>query len=231
MLYIVATPIGNLSDITLRAIETLKSADFIIAENPNNTRRLLTHYGITGKKLVQFAEHNEQKILSRLRQGFGGQASIIPQLSTQNGALVTDAGTPGISDPGFRLVRACVEAGIKITPIPGPSAAIAALSAAGLPTDRFLFVGFLARKEVQLIKTIKLAKETESTLIGYDSPFRIAKTVELIAKHFPDCKIVVARELTKIYEEFIRGTAQEVLAELKSRAKIKGEITLLISFK
>lgn len=221
MLNIVATPIGNLADITFRAVETLKGTDFIIAENPNNTRKLLTRYSIANKQLIQFAEHNEQKMLPKLAE----------MLKNKNGCLVTDAGTPGISDPGFRLVRACVEAGIKVIPVPGPSATIAALSASGLPTDRFLFVGFVPRKEVQLTKTIELSKQTESTLIGYDSPFRIAKTVELIAKHFPESRVVVARELTKIYEEFIQGTAREVSKELSSRDKIKGEITLLVSFK
>src|SRR3989338_3488918 len=221
MLFIVSTPIGNLKDITLRAVETLKSADFIIAENPAHSSRLLQHYQIPKKKIIQFAEHNEHKALP----------NIISQLSTANVALITDAGTPGISDPGFRLVRACVEAGIKVVPIPGPSAVIAALSAAGLPTDRFLFVGFLPRKENSLIKTVRLAKETASTLIGYDSPFRIAKTVELIAKNFPEAKVVVARELTKVYEEFIRGTAEQVSTDLKSKRTIKGEIAILISFK
>lgn len=221
MLYIVATPIGNLKDITLRALEILKSSDFIIAENPRHSQKLLNHYEIPKKTIIQFAEHNEKKVLS----------TIISQLSTQNGALITDAGTPGISDPGFRLVRACVEAEIKVIPIPGPSATLAALSASGLPTDRFLFVGFLPRKEAQLVKIVNLAKDTESTLVGYDSPFRIKKTVELIAKSFPESKIVVARELTKIHEEFIRGTSKAVAEELSKHANIKGEITLLASFK
>ncbi|MBI4049382.1 MAG: 16S rRNA (cytidine(1402)-2'-O)-methyltransferase [Candidatus Doudnabacteria bacterium] len=221
MLYIVATPIGNLKDITFRALAALKECDFIIAENPAHSSKLLQHYQIPKKKIIQFAEHNEQKVLS----------SIISQLSTSDGALITDAGTPGISDPGFRLVRACVETGIKVIPIPGPSAAIAALSASGLPTDRFLFVGFLPRKEGQLMKVVNLAKITESTLIGYDSPFRIKKTVELIAKNFPESKIVIARELTKLHEEFIRGSADEVAAELTKRDSVKGEITVLVSFK
>ncbi|MBI4363486.1 MAG: 16S rRNA (cytidine(1402)-2'-O)-methyltransferase [Candidatus Doudnabacteria bacterium] len=221
MLYIVATPIGNLQDITLRAIEILKAADFIIAENPRNSLKLLKHYAIPSKKIVQFAEHNEHKVLP----------TIISQLSTGDGALITDAGTPGISDPGFRLVRACVEKEIKVVPIPGPDSATAALSASGLPTDRFLFVGFLPRKKTALGKILSLAKDTESTLVGFDSPFRIKKTVELIAKNFPESKIVVARELTKIYEEFIRGTAVEVATELLKRDNVKGEITILISFK
>lgn len=221
MLYVVATPIGNLSDITLRAIETLKAADFIIAENPKHSSKLLDHYQIPKKKIVQFAEHNELRVLP----------TLISNLKSQTAALITDAGTPGISDPGFRLVRAAVEAGIKVVPIPGPSAVVAALSASGLPTDRFLFVGFLPRKETALIKTANLAKETESTLVAFDSPFRVAKTLQILIKNFPESKIVIARELTKIHEEFIRGTPDAILAELKQKASIKGEVTMLISFK
>lgn len=219
MLYIVATPIGNLSDITLRAIETLKQSDFIIAENPMNSGKLLQHYEIK-KPFHQFAEHNEKKVLE----------SLILKLKSSNGALITDAGTPGISDPGFRLVRACVEAGIKVVPIPGASAVIAGLSASGLPTDRFLFVGFAPRTENKLIKAISLGQETESTVIFYESPFRIVKSLEFIAKHFPDCRVVVARELTKVYEEFLRGNPQEVLSKL-TKENTKGEFTILVSFK
>src|SRR3990167_10961434 len=220
MLYVVATPIGNLSDITLRAIETLKGADFIIAENPAHSSRLLQHYQIPKKKIIQFAEHNEHKALP----------NIISQLSTANGALITDAGTPGISDPGFRLVRACVEAGIKVVPIPGANAAISALSVSGLPTDRFLFIGFAPRTENKLIKTVLLGKDTESTVIFYESPFRIVKSLEFIQKHSPDCHVVVAREITKVYEEFLRGAPSEILPKL-TKENTKGEFTVLISFK
>ncbi len=221
MLYITATPIGNLKDVSFRALEILKSADVIIAENPSHTRRLLDHYEIKPRRMVQFAEHNELQIIDRLTD----------ELKTSVGCLVSDAGTPAIADPGFRLVRACVEAGIEVVPIPGANAALTALSASGLPTDRFLFVGFLPKTEPKLIKILKQALAAESTLVAYESPQRIKKTLETVAKLYPACHVSVARELTKLHEEFIRGTAGEVNEQLKTRANIKGEITLLISFK
>ncbi|MDP4000976.1 MAG: 16S rRNA (cytidine(1402)-2'-O)-methyltransferase [bacterium] len=221
MLYIVSTPIGNLKDITLRALETLSACDFIIAENPKNSLRLLTHYKIPKKEIRQFAEHNEKKVLD----------SLVEKLGNKNGCLITDAGTPGISDPGFRLVRACVEAKIAVSSIPGSTAAIAALASSGLPTDRFLFVGFLPRTETKIIKLITLGKETESTLIAYDSPHRIIKTVGFINNAFPDSQVVVTREMTKLHEEIIRGKPNEVLENLETKPSIKGEITILISFK
>lgn len=220
MLYIIATPIGNLKDITLRALETLKSVDFIIAENPSHTATLLNHYEIK-KPLVQFADHNETIALPK----------ILKKLETENGALVSDAGTPGISDPGFRLVRACREKNIAITPTPGPSAAITALCASSLPTDKFLFIGFFQKTEPKVLKAINEARDTESTLIAYESPQRILKTLTTINKYRPDCKVVIARELTKLHEEFLTGTPSEVITTLKSKPSIKGEITLLISFK
>src|SRR3989344_6483921 len=198
MLYIVSTPIGNLKDITLRALEVLKEADFIIVENPRNSLKLLKHYEIPNKPIFQFAEHNEQKALE----------TLIPKLKSQNGALITDAGTPGISDPGFRLVRACVNEGIKVVPIPGASSVITALAVSGLPTDRFLFIGFIPRTEGKLIKTVELSKSTESTLIFFDSPHRIKKTAALVAKNHPTAKMVITRELTKVYEEVVRGSAE-----------------------
>ncbi len=221
MLYIIGTPIGNLGDMTLRAIETLKNVSLIIAENPGHTQKLLQHFEIKDKKLVQFADHNELAVLDRL----------VDRLKTEDAALVSDAGTPGISDPGFRLVRACIAANIPVTPIPGASAIISALSASGLPTDRFLFVGFLPKTEPKVSKILEQAKNTESTLAAYESPQRIIKTVQLIAKLHPTAHIVVARELTKLHEEFIRGASTEVLKNLKQRPSIKGEITLLISWK
>ncbi len=221
MLYIVATPIGNLKDITLRAIETLRQADFIIAENPTHTAKLLRHYDIPKKELVQFADHNEQKVLPKL----------LEKLAASHGALVSDAGTPGVSDPGFRLVRACVEKNIQIQSIPGASAVIAALAASGLPTDKFLFVGFLPKTEPKLLQALEEARATQSTLIVYESPQRISKTLQSIAKAYPSARVVVARELTKLHEEFIRGTATEVATALQKRVSIKGEIVLLVSFK
>ena len=221
MLYIVSTPIGNLKDITLRAIETLTTADFIIAENPLKSLKLLNHYTIPKKPIHQFAEHNELKMLPKL----------VDLLRSGNGCLITDAGTPGISDPGFRLVRECLREKIKIIPIPGVSAAITALSASGLPTDRFTFMGFIPKTEKKIMDAVMIGKNNESTLVFYDSPFRIKKTAAIIANQFPDCHMVVGRELTKLYEEFIRGTAAEVAHKLDQLSTIKGEITIILSFK
>ncbi|MBI2607326.1 MAG: 16S rRNA (cytidine(1402)-2'-O)-methyltransferase [Candidatus Doudnabacteria bacterium] len=221
MLYLVATPIGNLKDITLRALETLSACDFIIAENPKNSLKLLQHYQIPKKQIIQFAEHNEQRVLP----------TLIPKLKSQNACLITDAGTPGISDPGFRLVRACIQEGIEVVSVPGPSAVLTALTTSGLPTDRFLFVGFLPRTENKIVKLIKLGHETASTLIAFDSPHRIIKTVGFIKNIHPDCKIVVARELTKLHEELLQGTPEKVLEKLNAMPSVRGEITLLVSFK
>lgn len=221
MLYVVATPIGNLSDITLRAIETLKQSSIIIAENPLHTKKLLDHYEIKGKKLIQFAEHNEQKVLP----------GIVSQLASQDASLVTDAGTPGISDPGFRLVRACVGAGIEVVSIPGANAATTALVASGLPTDKYIFFGFAPKTEPKLIRMLEEAKTVEATAVYYESPQRISKTAAWVAKKFPKASVAVARELSKIHEEFIRGTSEQVSETLKSRKVIRGEITVLVSFK
>lgn len=221
MLSIVATPIGNLGDMTFRAVEVLREANFIIAENPLHTAKLLKHFEIPKKELVQFADHNEQRMLPK----------VLDRLEQEHGALVSDAGTPGISDPGFRLVRACVEKNVQIQNIPGASAIITALAGSGLPTDRFLFVGFLPKTEPKLLQALESGLQTGSTLVIYESPQRIGKTVEAIAKKYPSAQIVVARELTKMHEEFIRGSAVEVTAVLKKRTSIKGEIVLLVSFK
>lgn len=221
MLYVIGTPIGNLGDISLRAIEILKNVPLIIAENPGHTQKLLQHLNIRNKQLAQFAEHNELKVLDKL----------VGRLRTEDAALVSDAGTPGISDPGFRLVRAAVAAGITVTSIPGPSAAISALSASGLPTDRFLFVGFLPKTEPKLVKILEQVKTIDATLVAYESPQRIIKTVQLIHGFDSQAQVVIARELTKLHEQFLRGNTEEVLTELKNKTSVKGEITLLISFK
>jgi 16S rRNA (cytidine1402-2'-O)-methyltransferase len=176
---------------------------------------------MTKKEVVQFAEHNEQQVVKELTR----------RLAKQDGCLITDAGTPGISDPGFRLVRECIKEGIAVVPIPGPSAAITALSASGLPTDRFLFLGFLPKTAAKTIEALKAAVDAEATAIFYESPERIRKTLNYIANAFPSCQVVIARELTKIHEEFLRGTPYEVLEKLKEKSSIKGELTVLISFK
>jgi 16S rRNA (cytidine1402-2'-O)-methyltransferase len=221
MLYIVATPIGNLSDMTLRGIETLKACSLIIAENPSHTKHLLDHFSITGKKMVQFAEHNEAIVIEKL----------VAELKNIDGCLVSDAGTPGISDPGFRLVRECIKQNITVIPIPGANAATTALSSSGLPTDRYIFFGFLQKTEPKLLEALSLAQKSEATAIIYESPQRIIKSVSTIAKKFPNAQVVVARELTKLHEEFIRGTATEALTQLMAKTSIKGEIVLLVSFK
>lgn len=221
MLYIVPTPLGNLDDTTNRARTVLEECDFVIAENPAQTHKLMQLLKLPKKEVVQLADHNEKLLADKLTT----------RLKTETAGLVSDAGTPTISDPGFRLVRACREQGIEVVSLPGPNAAITALAGSGLPTDKFIFVGFLPKTEPKLINIIEESKGIEATLVAYDSPQRIAKTVSILNEHFPDVKICIARELTKMHEEYINGTAKEVLEILNSRQSIKGEITLLISFK
>lgn len=222
MLYVVPTPLGNLGDMTQRAKDTLEACDFIIAENPATTHKLLQLFKLPKKQVVQFADHNEQKVLD----------NYIERLKTETACLVSDAGTPGVSDPGFRLVRAARTNKIEVVALPGPSAAITALSASGLPTDRFIFVGFFPKTEFKVIEFVTLAKTSEATLIAYESPQRIVKTLEYINKNFKEeVHIVIARELTKLHEEYTSGTPHEILDILKQKPSIKGEITLLLSFK
>ncbi len=219
-LYIVSTPIGNLEDITLRALRILKEVDLIAAEDTRHTGLLLRHFGIQ-KPLTSYFEGNELKkrewILSRLKQG-------------DRIALVSDAGTPGISDPGFRLIQMVIENQIPIIPIPGPSAVIAALSVSGLPTDAFLFKGFFPHKSKKRRDLLKQLEETKETLIFYESPHRITETLKDILEILGDREIVLTRELTKIYEEVLRGKVSEIQNQLAER-KLKGEITLVISGK
>ncbi len=219
-LYIVSTPIGNLEDITLRALRILKEVDLIAAEDTRHTGLLLKHFGIQ-KPLTSYFEGNELKkrewILSRLKQG-------------DRIALVSDAGTPGISDPGFRLIQIAIENQIPIVPIPGPSAVITALSVSGLPTDAFLFKGFLPHKSKKRKDLLKQLAETKETLIFYESPHRLTETLRDILDILGDREIVLTRELTKFYEEILRGKVSEIQHQLAEK-KIKGEITLVISGK
>lgn len=221
MLYILSTPIGNLSDLSERAKQTLAECDLVIAENPSYSKRLFEHLNIPAKKFIQFAEHNEQVKLPL----------ILKELKDKNAVLLSDAGTPGISDPGFRVVRAAIASEIQVVPIPGPNAAITALCASGLPTDKFIFLGFVPKTEIKFTNELKSAEDLEATIVFYESPHRIIKSVGFIANSWPSAKVVVARELTKIHEEFIRGTAIEVKTKLEARTSIKGEITVLVSFK
>ena len=217
-LYIVSTPIGNLEDITLRALRILKEADLIAAEDTRHTGLLLRHFSIR-TPLTSYFEGNEMKkrefILSKLRQG-----DWI--------ALVSDAGTPGISDPGYRLIRLAIENEIPVIPIPGPSAVITALSVSGLPTDAFLFKGFLPNKSKKRRDLLSQLEEARETLIFYESPHRIYETLMDILEILGDREIVFTRELTKIYEEVLRGKVSEIRTQIGEK-KLKGEITLIIS--
>ncbi|MGA2317108.1 MAG: 16S rRNA (cytidine(1402)-2'-O)-methyltransferase [Thermodesulfobacteriota bacterium] len=219
-LYIVSTPIGNREDITLRALRILKEVDLIAAEDTRHTGLLLRHFGIP-TPLTSYFEGNELKkkefILSKLRQG-------------HRVALVSDAGTPGISDPGFRLIQTAIENQIPIVPIPGPSAVIAALSVSGLPTDAFLFKGFLPHKSKKKRDLLKQVEEVKETLIFYESPHRLTETLNDLFDVLGDREMVLTRELTKIYEEVLRGKVSEIQIQIGER-KLKGEITLIISGK
>lgn len=215
-LFIISTPIGNRQDITLRALEVFKKVDYLLCEDTRKTKQLLDFYQIKPlPQLVSYYEPvEEQKIpqvVSWLKEG-------------KNVGLVTNAGTPLVSDPGFKLVRECVKENIQVVPIPGASALLAALVVSGLPTDKFTFLGFLPKKAG---KKEKLLKEAKYTVIAYESPFRIIKTLELLQKLMPERQIVIGRELTKKFEEVIRGKPEELLKKIQG--KVKGEVVILIS--
>ena len=217
-LYLVATPIGNLEDITYRAVRVLGEVDLIACEDTRQTHKLLDHYAIS-KPTISYHEHNEAQRAAELAERLCAGASV---------ALVSDAGMPLVSDPGYRLVRAAIEAGIPVEPIPGPSAALAALAGSGLPTDAFHFAGFLPAKSGQRARALEALKEEPATLIFYEAPHRVLETLAAIAEVLGPRPVVAARELTKVHEEFLRGTAVEVQAELAARGAIKGEFTLLV---
>ncbi len=213
-----ATPLGNLEDITLRALRTLSEIDLIAAEDTRHTLKLLNHYQIK-KKLISYFQHNERERTGELIQKL---------LNGLNIALVSDAGMPGISDPGYYLVREAINNGISVIPIPGPTAVITALAASGLNTGSFRFEGFLPRKTEQQRSKLKEMTEFPGTIIYYESPRRLRQTLLNIAGIFGERKVVLARELTKIHEQFIRGMPLEVLAELDRTGDLKGEFTILI---
>jgi len=219
-LYLVATPIGNLEDITLRALRVLKEVDLIACEDTRQTLKLLSHYGIH-TRTVSYHEHNEMTKAAELVVDLEGGAKI---------ALVTDAGMPGISDPGFRLIALAIRHHVPVVPIPGASAFLAALVASGLPTDTFRFSGFLPAKSGQRRKLFESIKDSPRTQVFYEAPHRLlealADVVEVLGN---DRHVVVAREVTKLHEEFLRGRAAEILEQLKARGDVKGEITLLIA--
>jgi len=219
-LYLVATPIGNLEDITLRAIRTLQQCDLVAAEDTRRTGQLLRHLGIT-RPLLSYFKFNEAKrsetILNRLHQG-------------DTVALVTDAGSPGISDPGERVVQSVLAAGFRVEPVPGPCAMVAALTASGLPTEPFHFFGFLPHKSAQRRRRLESMMEFHGTLILYESPFRMDKLLAELAELFPERTVVLARELTKKFEEFLRGLPGQLMASHQHRSW-KGELVVLISGK
>jgi 16S rRNA (cytidine1402-2'-O)-methyltransferase len=217
-LYLVATPIGNLEDITLRAIKVLRRVDLIAAEDTRRAKRLLTRYRIK-VPLTSFFEHNEPTKKEALIRRLGEGHDI---------ALISDAGTPGVSDPGFRLIKQAIEEGIEVIALPGPSAHVAALVVSGLPTDSFHFFGFLPPKGGKRNKRLEEMKELRGTTILYEAPHRLLRTLQDIKECCGERQIVVARELTKTYEEVIRGEITEVLEGLKKR-KIRGEITLVVA--
>jgi len=218
-LYLVGTPIGNLEDITLRAVRVLKEADLIACEDTRQTQKLLNHYGVT-TRTISYHEHNEMTRAPELVMELERGARV---------ALVTDAGMPGISDPGYRLISLAIRHHIPVIPIPGASAFLAALVASGLPTDSFRFSGFLPAKRGQRRHLLESIKESPRTQVFYEAPHRVKETVENVIEVLgPDRHVVIAREVTKIHEEFLRGRASEVLESLKARDEVKGEITLLI---
>lgn len=219
-LYIIPTPIGNLGDITLRALEILKSVDTILAEDTRTSGFLLKHYQIT-KPLQSFHNFNEHKIL----------ATLIERLEKgETMALVSDAGTPGISDPGFLIIRACLQANLKVDCLPGATAFVPALVKSGLPCDRFVFEGFLPHKKGRQTMLKKLAEE-ERTMIFYESPYRLMKSLEQFIEYFgADRKASVSRELTKMFEETVNGSLEEILKHFQTK-EVKGEIVMVVAGK
>lgn len=217
-LYLVATPIGNLEDITLRALRTLRECDLIAAEDTRRTGQLLNHFGIA-KPMVSYFKFSEarrsEELIQRLRRG-------------EKIALVTDAGTPGISDPGERVVKAAIASGLRVEPVPGPSALVAALTASGLPTEEFHFIGFLPHKSGQRRNKLESLKSFEGTLVLYESPYRVEKLLGELNEVFSQREVVLARELTKRFEEFLRGTPARLIEVFKTRPP-KGEFVVLIS--
>ncbi len=220
-LYVISTPIGNLGDITLRAVETLTSVNLVLTEDTRRSGLLLKHLSIK-KPMASFHEHNEnakqEEVIQRLKSG-------------ENIALISDSGTPTVADPGFKLVRECTQEGIMVISIPGASAILAGLTVSGLPTDSFSFLGYLPKKEGKrrefYDKILGLAGDVKTTVIFFDTPHRIHKTLEELTRIMPEYNIVIARELTKLNEEVIRGRVKDVVGPLKGR-NLKGELTILL---
>ena len=215
-LFVVATPIGNLSDFTFRAVETLKSVDCIFAEDTRTSKKLMIHYEID-TKLYSYHDHSSDKDIARVISVLNKNKDV---------ALISDAGTPTISDPGYSLMRVCIDEGIDIIPIPGASALTAAISVSGLPSDAFTFIGFLPAKKGRL-KKISFLKDLENTIVLFESPHRLIKTLNQLKEALGERPVVVGRELTKLYEEIIRGNFSSTIKFFDSK-KIKGEIVIMI---
>lgn len=216
-LYLVATPIGNLDDMTLRAVHVLESVPLIAAEDTRRTLKLLTHFGLR-RPLVSLHAHNEARQLQ----------TILNRLEQHDVALVSDAGTPALSDPGVRLVSAAVAAGYPVVPVPGPSAVLAALVSSGLPTNQFTFLGFLPRKRGELERVIRDAGEAKRTFVFFESPHRMQKTLAIMASALGPRSLVVAREITKVHEEFLRGTPATLLEHF-AKSPPRGELTVVVA--
>ena len=216
-LYLVATPIGNLDDMTLRAVHVLESVPLIAAEDTRHTLKLLTHFGLR-RPLVSLHARNEARQLQ----------TILNRLEQHDVALVSDAGTPALSDPGVRLVSAAVAAGYPVVPVPGPSAVLAALVSSGLPTNQFTFLGFLPRKRGELERVIRDAGEAKRTFVFFESPHRVQKTLAIMASALGPRSLVVAREITKVHEEFLRGTPATLLEHF-AKSPPRGELTVVVA--
>jgi len=216
-LYLVATPIGNHDDMTLRAVHVLESVPLIAAEDTRHTLKLLTHFGLR-RPLVSLHAHNEARQLQ----------TILSRLEQHDVALVSDAGTPALSDPGVRLVSAAVAAGYPVVPVPGPSAVLAALVSSGLPTNQFTFLGFLPRKRGELERVIRDAGEAKRTFVFFESPHRVQKTLAIMASALGPRSLVVAREITKVHEEFLRGTPATLLEHF-AKSPPRGELTVVVA--
>ena len=217
-IFLVATPIGNLEDITLRALRVLREADLIACEDTRRTGRLLSHFRIE-RPLLSCHEHNEARRAAEI---------VTRALEGESVAVVSDAGTPAISDPGLRVVRTALDAGVRVTPIPGPNAAVAALAVSGLPSDGFRFGGFLPRRKGQRRRALEAVRDRTQTTIFFEAPHRILETMSDIEVALGDRQIVLARELTKLHEELLRGSARSIAKDLSLRPAIKGEFVVLI---
>lgn len=216
---LVPTPIGNLGDITRRAVETLEQADRIACEDTRHTGRLLAHLEITGKPLVSLHDHNEGKRIPELLGAVGNGETI---------AVVSDAGMPAVSDPGYRLIQACLEADVPFEVLPGPSAVLTALVGSGFPVHSFQFHGFLPVKKGKRLKAMTAGLEADGTTLFFESPHRLLSTLEILTENHPDARVCVARELTKKFETYHRGSPAELLAHFQTHSP-KGEIVLLLT--